>query len=71
MPNFEVFVDLMAQPNAEPSVKTPINLKLNEALGQVEAELQYKGGDLVPLLNEVQSELALQLKEALGYHDGP
>ena len=56
IPNFKVFVDLLAHPNAKPAVTTPISLELNEALGQVEKELLYKGGDPVPLLNEVQAE---------------
>jgi multiple sugar transport system substrate-binding protein len=70
-PNFELFVDLMAHPNAKPAVTTPISLELNEALGQVEEELLHKGGDPVPLLNEVQAEIAPKLKEALSYREGP
>jgi ABC-type glycerol-3-phosphate transport system substrate-binding protein len=71
IPNFEVFVDLMAHPNAKPAVTTPISLELNEAMGQVEEELLHKGGDPVELLNEVQAELAPRLKEVLSYHEEP
>jgi ABC-type glycerol-3-phosphate transport system substrate-binding protein len=71
MPDFSVFVDLMTHPNAEPAVTTPISPELNEALGQVEAKLLYKGGDLMPLLNEVQAKLAAKLKEALSDHEDP
>jgi multiple sugar transport system substrate-binding protein len=71
MPHFGVFMDLMMHPNAEPADATPISPELNEALSQVEAELLYKGGDLVPQLNEAQAKLAAKLREALSDHDEP
>jgi multiple sugar transport system substrate-binding protein len=71
IPNFKVFMDLMAHPNAKPAVTTPVSSELNEALGQVEVEVLHKGGDPAPLLNEVQAEFAPKLKEGLSYHDGP
>ncbi len=61
-PGFGVFMDLLAHPNAKHTVTTPISLELNEALGQVEADLLQGGGDAVPLLNEVQAEFAPKLK---------
>ena len=70
-PNFEVFADLMAHPNAKPAVTTPISVELNEALGQVEEELLHTGGDPVELLNEVQAEIAPKLEEVLSYREGP
>jgi ABC-type glycerol-3-phosphate transport system substrate-binding protein len=63
IPSFELFLDLLAHPNARPAVTTPINLELNEALGQVEVELLHNGGDAALLLNEVQAEFAPKLKE--------
>jgi len=71
LPNFKAFVDLMAHANAKHSVTTPISSELNLALGQVEEEVLHGGGDPVPLLNEVQAELAVELREALAYHDRP
>jgi multiple sugar transport system substrate-binding protein len=70
-PNVEVFVDLMAHPNAKPAVTTPISSELNGALGRVEAELLDKGSDPVQLLNEVQAEIAPKLKDAVVYDDRP
>ena len=70
-PDFQVFLDLMAHPNAKPAVTTPISSELNEALDKIEAELLNKGGDPVPLLDEVQAELATQGKEALADYDRP
>jgi ABC-type glycerol-3-phosphate transport system substrate-binding protein len=71
IPNWQVFMDLMAHPNAEHAVTTPISLELNQALGQVEEELLYRGGGPEALLNEVQAEFAPKLREGLAYHDRP
>jgi multiple sugar transport system substrate-binding protein len=71
IPNFALFMELMAHPNAQQVVTTPISLALNEALGQVEQELLHEGGDPVSLLNEVQAELAPMLKAALAFYDEP
>ena len=65
VPGFETFLDLMTRPDASLAVTTPICSELNEALGQVEAEVLRDGGDPAPLLNEVQAELAAKLEEAL------
>jgi multiple sugar transport system substrate-binding protein len=72
VPFFEVFLDLMAHPNAKPAVTTPVGSELNQALGQVEEELLHKhGGDPLPRLNEVQAKLAPRLQEALACQDRP
>ena len=69
IPGFRVFMDLLAHPGAGYIVSTPISPALNEALGQVEEASLHQGGDPLPLLNEVQAELAPRLKEALAYYD--
>ena len=66
-PDFNVFVELMAHPNAQPAVTTPISLELNDALAQIEAELLHNGGDPGPRLNEVQAGISPKLKEALSH----
>jgi multiple sugar transport system substrate-binding protein len=71
IPGFGVFMDLLADPNAQPAVTTPIGWEMNEALGQVEEELLHRDGDPVLLLNEVQAELAAKLQETLSGHGGP
>jgi ABC-type glycerol-3-phosphate transport system substrate-binding protein len=71
IPDLEVFMDLMAHPSARPAVTTPISPELNEALGQVEEKLLHQGGETLPLLNEVQAELAPKLEGAMAYHDRP
>jgi multiple sugar transport system substrate-binding protein len=71
IPGFAVFMDLLAHPNANSVVTTPISPELNEALGQVEEKVLHKGSDPAPLLDEVQVEFASRVEEALGYHDGP
>jgi multiple sugar transport system substrate-binding protein len=70
-PNFAVFVDLMAHPNAQPAVTTPIRPELNEALSHVEEEVLHKGNDPVPLLKEVQAELSAKLKDGVADSDRP
>ncbi len=62
-PNTQVLADLLARPNAAPLTSTGITLELNEALAGLEAEMLDKGGDPVPLLNEVQTELGVMLEE--------
>lgn len=62
-PNTQALAGLMAQPNAEAAVSTPISSELNEALARIEAEVLDKGGNPAPLLNEVQAELGARLEE--------
>ena len=50
-PGFMMFLDLLNQPNAMPSITTPIDPELNEALGQIEADVLHKGEDPLSLLN--------------------
>jgi hypothetical protein len=70
IPGFEAFMGLVAHPNTAHTITTPVSLELNEALGQIEAELLHQGSDLAPLL-EIQGEFAAKLKEALAYHGRP
>jgi hypothetical protein len=69
--SFELFLDLIAHPNARPTVPVPITPVLNEALGRVEDELRRTGGDPEPLLNELQIHFAPRLEEALSYDRRP
>ena len=71
IPNFEVFVDLMAHSNARPAVTMPISLELNEALGQAEEEMLHEGGDPALLLKEIQAEFEPMLREAVAHQDRP
>jgi multiple sugar transport system substrate-binding protein len=67
VPEFQVFLDLMAHPNAKHVVASPLNAQLNQALGRIEEEMLYQGDDPVLLLGEVQAELSPKLKEALAH----
>ncbi|MGD2039517.1 MAG: extracellular solute-binding protein [Anaerolineae bacterium] len=62
--DFKVFIDLLAHPNAQVAVKTPIHQELNQVLEQIEEEVLHKGSEPVPLVNEAQTELALELGKA-------
>jgi multiple sugar transport system substrate-binding protein len=71
IPGLEVFLALMAHPNARGAVTTPIDPELNEALGRVEEQLLHGRGGGVPmlLLNEVQAQLSAKLRDVAAYHD--
>jgi multiple sugar transport system substrate-binding protein len=65
-PGFEVFVELLAHPNAAHTVTTPISPEVNEALARVEAEVLHGGNSAAALLlDEVQVELAPRLEGTL------
>ena len=44
-PKFQVFVDLMASPNAFAVLTTPISFELNDALGAAEEQILLTGAD--------------------------
>jgi ABC-type glycerol-3-phosphate transport system substrate-binding protein len=61
-PSIQVLAELLAQPNAEAAISTPISAELNEALARIEAEVLEAGGDPALLLNEIQTELGVRLE---------
>lgn len=63
---FQVFIDLMASPNAYAVITTPISFELNDALGSAEEAILYTGADPKTTLDAVQAEFEPKLKEALG-----
>ena len=63
---FEVFLDLMADPNAHATVVTPINAEVETALGQIEEQVLHACADPLPLLEEAQARLQPELDAALG-----
>ena len=71
MPDWELFMDLMAHPNTKHVVTTSISPELNGSLNRVEEELLHNGGDPALLLDALQSELAPRLKETSRYHAKP
>lgn len=65
-PKFQVFVDLMSSQNAYAVITTPISLELNDAFSAVEEQVLHTGADPKPLLDSLQAEYEVKLKEALG-----
>ena len=59
---FQVFVDLMASPNAYAMTTTPISFELNDALGAAEETILYTGADPKTELDAVQAEFESKLK---------
>lgn len=62
---FEVFLNLMNDPNATTGIYTAINGEVDTALGQIEEQVLHAGADPVPLLEEAQAQLQPRLEETL------
>ena len=62
---FEVFLNLMGDPNAVAPVMSPINGEVSTALGQIEEEVLATCADPLPLLEAAQAELQPLLDAAL------
>lgn len=62
---FQVFVDLMNDPNAKSPILSPINGEVNAALEQIEEQVLRTCADPLPLLEEAQATLQPQLDAAL------
>lgn len=66
IPNFDVFIKLMSDPNATYIITTPISLEINDEMGSIEEQILREGADPKPLLDEAQEKFAPLLQEALG-----
>ena len=62
---FEVFLNLMGNPNAVAPVMSPINGEVSTALGQIEEQVLATCADPLPLLEAAQAELQPLLDAAL------
>lgn len=65
-PKFQVFVDLMASPNAYALITTPMSREINDALGSAEEAILYTGADPKETLDAVQAELEPKFNEMMG-----
>ena len=63
---FEIFLNLMADPNATTGIYTSINGEVNTALAQIEEQVLSAGADPVPLLEAAQADLQARLDEVNG-----
>jgi multiple sugar transport system substrate-binding protein len=62
---FEVFLNLMSDPNATTGIYTPINSEMNDTISQIEQQVLQAGADPMPLLEEAQAKLQPTLDDAL------
>jgi hypothetical protein len=62
---FQVFVNLMNDPNAKSPILSPINAEVTAALEQIEEQVLRNCADPLPLLEEAQATLQPQLDAAL------
>ncbi len=65
IPNFDVFIKLMADPNAAFVITTPISLEVNDEMTLIEEQVLRQGADPKPLLDEAQAKFEPLLEEAL------
>jgi len=63
---FEVFLNLMSDPNASTWPVTAINAELNTELGAVEEQVLHAGADPAPLLKAAEEKLQPELDKTLG-----
>jgi multiple sugar transport system substrate-binding protein len=63
--NFQVFVNLMNDPNAKSPILSPINAEVTAALEAIEEQVLRNCADPLPLLEEAQATLQPQLDAAL------
>lgn len=62
---FQVFMDLMASPNAHYIITTPISVELNDEIYRIEEQVLHAGADPLTLLEAAQEEYSPKLEEAL------
>ncbi len=65
IPNFDVFINLMADPNAKYVITTSISLSLNDELATIEEEVLRNNGDPTALLNAAQETYLPIFQEAM------
>jgi ABC-type glycerol-3-phosphate transport system substrate-binding protein len=63
---FEVFLNLMADPNAVNNIVSPIGAEVSTELGQIEEQVLHAGADPEPLLKAAEEKLQPMLDKALG-----
>ncbi len=63
---FEVFLNLMGDPNASTSPLTAISAELNTELGQIEEQVVHAGAEPEPLLQAADEKLQPLLDKVLG-----
>lgn len=62
---FQIFMDLMANPNAKPAITTPISSELGTELASIEEQVLHAGADPAALLKAAQEKFAPKLSESL------
>ena len=65
IPNFQIFLDLIANKNATYIISTPISQQVNDELGTMEEQWLRAGGDPQALLDAAQAKYEPLLQDAL------
>jgi len=62
--NFQVFIDIMANPKSTGLLNSPINQELSDAITKAEEQIWQNLADPAKLLNDIQKEFEPKLKDA-------
>jgi len=62
--NFQVFIDIMANPKSYGLLNSPVNQELNDAVGKAEEQIWATDVDPAKLMNDIQKEFEPKLKDA-------
>ena len=62
--NFQVFIDIMANPKSSGLLSSPINQELNDEIAKAEESIWAESADPAKLLNDIQTQFEQQLKDA-------
>ena len=70
IPNYQMFMDLMASPNSSLIMSTRNSGEVNQALAEVERDLLHEtGGDPASLLSNIQTEFVSESQVSLDYQE--
>lgn len=67
IPNLDVFLDLISDPNVTNSSNMPDRPTFNGALAELEKTVLHQGGPTAPLVDEFQRSFARRSEETPGY----
>ena len=72
IPNFQMFMDLVASPNSSSVISTQNSTEVNQALAQAERDLLHEtGGDPASLLSNIQTKFVSESQGTLDNQETP
>ena len=72
IPNYKMFMDLVASPNSSSIISTRNNGEVNQALIETEKDFLHEtGGDPASLLTTIQTKFVSESQDSLGNPETP